>query len=81
MCAGMTGSLVVKGVAAARYKTFVVDEEEWPPRFWKVSLNNFVINLVSHLVSHLWYDILGMLGFEQMRPPQLLPVVKCNFLN
>lgn len=33
---GMTGSMVVKGVAAARYRTFVVDEEQWPPKFWKV---------------------------------------------
>ncbi|KAK9795225.1 hypothetical protein WJX73_005822 [Symbiochloris irregularis] len=36
---GMTGSMVVKGVAAARYRSFVVDEEQWPPKFWKVQIN------------------------------------------
>jgi formamidopyrimidine-DNA glycosylase len=35
---GMTGSFVVKGVKAAEYKSFDVDEEKWPPRFWKVLL-------------------------------------------
>ena len=35
---GMTGSFVVKGVKAAEYKSFHVDEETWPPRFWKVCL-------------------------------------------
>jgi hypothetical protein len=30
----MTGSFVVHGVAAAQYRTFVVGDEDWPPRFW-----------------------------------------------
>jgi formamidopyrimidine-DNA glycosylase len=35
----MTGSFVVQGIAAARYKSFkVVGEEEWPPRFTKMEL-------------------------------------------
>ena len=37
--AGMTGSMVVKGVAAARYRTFMVDDEQWPPKYWKVQLS------------------------------------------
>ncbi|GAB4820296.1 hypothetical protein N2152v2_007342 [Parachlorella kessleri] len=35
---GMTGGLVVKGVGAAHYKSFAVDEVNWPPRFCKVEL-------------------------------------------
>ena len=35
---GMTGSFVVRGVQAPSYKSFKVDEETWPPRFWKVVL-------------------------------------------
>ena len=35
---GMTGSFVVRGVKPASYKSFAVDEEAWPPRFWKVLL-------------------------------------------
>ena len=37
-CAGMTGSLVVKGVKSHQYKNFKVDESEWPPRYWKLAL-------------------------------------------
>lgn len=35
---GMTGAFVVRGVAAARYKSFKVEEESWPPRFTKLEL-------------------------------------------
>lgn len=37
-CAGMTGSLVVKGVKSHQYKNFKVDEAEWPPQYWKLVL-------------------------------------------
>lgn len=36
--AGMTGGLVVRGVGAAHYKSFAIDDSAWPPRFWKVEL-------------------------------------------
>ena len=29
---GMTGSIVIRGVAAFRYKEFVVHDETWPPK-------------------------------------------------
>ena len=35
---GMTGSFVVRGVAALKYKEFAVRDEEWPPRFTKLEL-------------------------------------------
>ena len=35
---GMTGSFVVRGVAAPVYKSFAVDESTWPPRFCKLEL-------------------------------------------
>lgn len=35
---GMTGSLVVKGIGAAHYKNFSVDDTAWPPRFTKLQL-------------------------------------------
>jgi hypothetical protein len=36
----MTGSFVVQGIAAARYKSFkVVGEEEWPPRFVGITIH------------------------------------------
>jgi formamidopyrimidine-DNA glycosylase len=35
---GMTGSFVVRGVAAPVYKSFAVDESAWPPRFTKLHL-------------------------------------------
>ena len=35
---GMTGSFVVRGVAAPVYKSFAVDESAWPPRFCKLEL-------------------------------------------
>ena len=34
---GMTGSFVVRGVAPLQYQEFRVHDEEWPPRFAKVS--------------------------------------------
>ena len=34
----MTGSFVVRGVAAPVYKSFAVDETAWPPRFHKLVL-------------------------------------------
>jgi formamidopyrimidine-DNA glycosylase len=36
---GMTGGIVVRGVGAAHYKSFVLDESSWPPRFWKLVLD------------------------------------------
>lgn len=36
---GMTGSMVVKGIAAAHYQNFVVDDEAWPPKYWKVHMD------------------------------------------
>lgn len=36
--AGMMGSLVVNGVKSHQYKNFRVDEAEWPPKCWKLSL-------------------------------------------
>jgi len=35
---GMTGSFVVRGVAAPVYKSFAVDGAAWPPRFAKLTL-------------------------------------------
>ncbi|CEM27244.1 unnamed protein product [Vitrella brassicaformis CCMP3155] len=35
---GMTGSFAVKGGEVAYYKSFSVDTENWPPKFWKVEL-------------------------------------------
>ena len=34
---GMTGSIVIRGVAAFRYKEFVVHDETWPPKSRNVS--------------------------------------------
>jgi hypothetical protein len=34
----MTGGMVVKGVGAAHYKSFALDEVNWPPRFCKLQL-------------------------------------------
>ena len=40
MCAGMTGSISVKGQESARYvMSKEADPDQWPPRFWKVQLN------------------------------------------
>jgi formamidopyrimidine-DNA glycosylase len=36
---GMTGSLVVRGIAAFRYQEFTVHDETWPPRFAKLCLS------------------------------------------
>lgn len=35
---GMTGSLILKGIGAAHYKNFKVDDTVWPPRFSKLEL-------------------------------------------
>lgn len=35
---GMTGAVIVQGVAAPVYKSFAVDETAWPPRFTKLEL-------------------------------------------
>jgi formamidopyrimidine-DNA glycosylase len=35
---GMTGSLLVRGVEAPRYKSFSIDAELWPPRFTKLEM-------------------------------------------
>ena len=35
---GMTGAVIVEGVAAPVYKNFSVDESAWPPRFTKLEL-------------------------------------------
>lgn len=35
---GMTGSFVIRGLAAPKYQSFAVDEKSWPPRFHKVLL-------------------------------------------
>jgi formamidopyrimidine-DNA glycosylase len=35
---GMTGSFVIKGIGAAHYKNFSVDDATWPPRFCKLQL-------------------------------------------
>ena len=37
--AGMTGSLVVKGVKSHQYKSFKVDGSDWPPKYWKLLLD------------------------------------------
>lgn len=37
-CAGMTGSLVLKGVKSHQYNNFKVDGSEWPPKYWKLAL-------------------------------------------
>ena len=34
----MTGGIVVDGVGAAHYKSFVLDESSWPPRHAKLEL-------------------------------------------
>lgn len=36
---GMTGSLVVKGVKSHQYKSFKVDDTDWPPKHWKLLLD------------------------------------------
>lgn len=33
-----TGGLVAKGIGAAHYKSFVIDDTNWPPRFCKIEL-------------------------------------------
>lgn len=33
-----TGGLVVKGIGAAHYKSFTIDDSAWPPRFCKIEL-------------------------------------------
>jgi len=35
---GMTGSLVVRGQPAPKYKSFAVDEASWPPKYTKLEL-------------------------------------------
>lgn len=35
---GMTGSCVVRGEAAPKYKSFSIDESAWPPKFCKLEL-------------------------------------------
>lgn len=35
----MTGSLVVKGVKSHQYKSFKVDDTDWPPKHWKLLLD------------------------------------------
>jgi len=35
---GMTGSLLIRGVAAPRYKNFSIATDEWPPRFTKLEM-------------------------------------------
>lgn len=35
---GMTGSFVVRGQGATKYKSFSVDSEQWPPRFHKLTM-------------------------------------------
>lgn len=39
LSAGMTGSLVVKGVKSHQYRTFKVDGSDWPPKYWKLLLD------------------------------------------
>ncbi|KAL3161192.1 hypothetical protein ABBQ38_009559 [Trebouxia sp. C0009 RCD-2024] len=36
---GMTGTLVVKGVKSHQYRSFKVDNSDWPPKYWKVLLD------------------------------------------
>jgi formamidopyrimidine-DNA glycosylase len=36
---GMTGSFLVRGVAAPRYQAFAADDAAWPPRFHKLLLS------------------------------------------
>jgi Formamidopyrimidine-DNA glycosylase N-terminal domain len=36
---GMTGSVAIEGKRIAKYRTFVVDDAHWPPRFWKLQLD------------------------------------------
>ncbi len=35
---GMTGSFAIKGQQAMKYRSFKVDEAQWPPRFTKLSI-------------------------------------------
>jgi len=35
---GMTGAVIVKGVAAPLYKSFEIDDSVWPPRFTKLEI-------------------------------------------
>ena len=35
---GMTGAVIVRGVAAPLYKSFEIDESAWPPRFTKLEI-------------------------------------------
>lgn len=35
----MTGTLVVKGVKSHQYRSFKVDNSDWPPKYWKVLLD------------------------------------------
>lgn len=48
--------MVVKGIAAAHYQNFVVDDEAWPPKYWKVRKHAFMcayrLGLIMH-ASHL----------------------------
>jgi hypothetical protein len=32
------GGIIVPGVGAAHYRSFVLDDANWPPRFWKLLL-------------------------------------------
>lgn len=35
---GMTGGLCIKGVGAAHYKSFTIDDSAWPPKYCKIEL-------------------------------------------
>ncbi|KAL4451273.1 hypothetical protein ABPG77_009345 [Micractinium sp. CCAP 211/92] len=35
---GMTGGLCIKGVGAAHYKSFTIDDAAWPPKYCKIEL-------------------------------------------
>ncbi|KAL4420824.1 hypothetical protein ABPG75_010480 [Micractinium tetrahymenae] len=35
---GMTGGLCIKGIGAAHYKSFTIDDSAWPPKYCKVEL-------------------------------------------
>ena len=57
----MTGSMLVQGVAAARYRTFVVDEEQWPPKYWKVGFLYVHVHQQLHGCScHQGFQVLMM---------------------
>lgn len=36
--AGMTGGIIVRGEEPLSFQSFKIDDQQWPPRFWKLEL-------------------------------------------